>query len=101
MFKKKKSIHTIARDLGVSATTISFIINGKAKENRISSELIKKVEDHLGHINYKPDIIAQSLRTGKSNLIGMLMEDISDAFFPPSPEVWKWGWRTAAINCFL
>ncbi|MBO9617843.1 MAG: LacI family DNA-binding transcriptional regulator [Niabella sp.] len=81
MIRKKKSIHTIARDLGVSATTISFIINGKAKENRISSELIKKVEDHLGHINYKPDIIAQSLRTGKSNLIGMLMEDISDAFF--------------------
>jgi len=79
--KKKDSIHTIAKDLGVSATTISFIVNGKAKENRISNELINRVEDHLTRINYKPDMIAQSLRTGKSNLIGMLVEDISDVFF--------------------
>ncbi|HMR82521.1 MAG TPA: LacI family DNA-binding transcriptional regulator [Niabella sp.] len=79
--KKKSSIHTIAKDLGVSATTISFIINGKARENRISDELITRVEKHLALIDYKPDVIAQSLRTGKSNLIGMLVENISDAFF--------------------
>lgn len=71
--KKTNSIHTIAKDLGVSATTISFIINGKARKNGISDQVIKRVERPFMDINYKPD-------TGKSKLIGMLVEDISDFF---------------------
>jgi len=75
------SIHSIAADLGVSSTTISFIINGKARENRISEQLIKRVEAHLNKIGYQPNLLAQSLRTGKTKVIGMLVEDISDPFF--------------------
>ena len=77
----KKSIHTIAKELGVSATTISFIINGKAKQKGISEQMTKRVKAYLQKIGYKPNINAQSLRTGKTNIIGMLVEDISDPFF--------------------
>ncbi|UAY56039.1 LacI family DNA-binding transcriptional regulator [Arachidicoccus terrestris] len=78
---KNNSIHTIANDLGVSPTTISFIINGKARENRISERLVERVEAYLKKIGYQPNLLAQSLRTGKTNVIGMLVEDISDPFF--------------------
>jgi len=78
---KKRSIHTIAKELGISSTTISFVINGKAESRRISNSVIKRVKDHLDKVGYRPNMIAQSLRTGKTNIIGMLVEDISDPFF--------------------
>ncbi|MEO7048629.1 MAG: LacI family DNA-binding transcriptional regulator, partial [Ferruginibacter sp.] len=34
---KKISIHDIARHLNVSATTVSFVLNGKAEERKISN----------------------------------------------------------------
>jgi LacI family transcriptional regulator len=79
--KKKLSIHDLAKQLGVSATAISFVINGKAEEKGISESLRKKIVDYIDEIGYKPNIVAQSLRTGKTKIIGMLVEDISDDFF--------------------
>ncbi len=79
--KKRTSIHDIAKHLGVSATTISFVLNGKAEEMRISEEVKKKVTTYIKEIGYQPNLIAKSLRTGKSQIIGMLVEDISDPFF--------------------
>lgn len=78
---KKQSIHTIAKEVGLSATTVSLIINGVGKENRISDAAIKRVEDYLEKIDYSPNVLAKALRTGKTNVIGMLVEDISDPFF--------------------
>ena len=79
--KKKVSIHDIASQLNISATTVSFILNGKGKEKRISVRLQKKVLDYVQQVNFQPNQIAQSLRTGKTKIIGMLVEDISDPFF--------------------
>jgi LacI family transcriptional regulator len=79
--KKKLSIHDLAKEIGVSATAISFVINGKAVEKGISEELQKKILAHIKEVGYKPNLVAQSLRTGKTKLIGMMLEDISDVFF--------------------
>jgi LacI family transcriptional regulator len=79
--KKKISIHDIAKELNVSATTISFVLNGKADEKKISVDVRRKVSDYITKVGYQPNMIAKSLRTGKSNIIGMLVEDISDPFF--------------------
>lgn len=78
---KKISMDDIARDLNISKSTISFIINGKAKEMRISEKLTKRVLDYVKEKNYNRNALAQSLRTGKSKIIGLIVEDISDAFF--------------------
>ncbi|KEO74682.1 LacI family DNA-binding transcriptional regulator [Anditalea andensis] len=78
--KQKVSIKDIAKELGVSITTISFVINGKAK-NRISEKVIKKIEDYIEKVGYRPNSSAQSLRTGKSQTIVFMAEDISDPFF--------------------
>jgi LacI family transcriptional regulator len=79
--KKKTSIHDIARQLNVSSTTVSFVLNGKAEENRISKELVDKILKYVKKVGYQPNLLAKSLRTGKSMIICMLVEDISDPFF--------------------
>ena len=79
--KKKFSIHDIARDLEVSATTISFVLNGGTQGKKVSEPVKQKILDYVQSIGYKPNLVARSLRTGKSRIIGMLVEDISDPFF--------------------
>ena len=80
MAKKKISITDIARELNVSITTVSFVLNNKAR-NRISEEVIKKIQDYVKRVGYKPNQLAQGLRTGKSKIIVFMVEDISDVFF--------------------
>lgn len=81
MSKKAIVIGDIARHLNISATTVSFILNGKAREKRISDELAEKVLKYVKEVNYSPNQLAQSLRTGKTNLIGLIVENISNPFF--------------------
>jgi len=81
MKKKPVSIRNIADELKISVTTVSFVLNGKAKEKHISKELTKKVLDYAKLINYRPNQIAQSLRTGKSKILVFMVEDISNNFF--------------------
>lgn len=79
--KKRLSISDIAKNLGVSVTTVSFILNGKAKEKRISDAMTGRVLEYVKKVGYKPNQLAKSLRTGKSKTLGLLVEDISNAFF--------------------
>lgn len=79
--KKKILISDIARQLGISITTVSFILNGKSKEKRISEHLTKKVLKLVEEVGYRPNQLAQSLRTGKTKTIGLMVESISNTFF--------------------
>lgn len=79
--KKRILISDIAKALGVSVTTVSFILNDKAKEKRISESLTKRVLDYVKKVGYKPNELAKSLRTGKTKIIGLIIEDISNPFF--------------------
>jgi LacI family transcriptional regulator len=81
MKKKRSSIVDIARELNISITTVSFILNGKAREKRISNELVEKVLKFVDEVNYVPNQLAKSLRTGKTHIIGLIVEDISNVFF--------------------
>ncbi|TWR24631.1 LacI family transcriptional regulator [Mucilaginibacter achroorhodeus] len=78
---KKVSIVDIANTLNISKTTVSFILNGRAQEKRISEELVERVQKLVKEVGYKPNSLAKSLRTGKSNIIGLMVEDISNPFF--------------------
>ena len=81
MLKKKHSIKAIAKDLNISPTTVSFVLNGKATQNRISQRMIEKVLAHVDQIGYRPSQLAKSLRTGRSSIIAFMVEDISNPFF--------------------
>ena len=78
---KKTSLNDIAKHLGVSKTLVSFVLNGRGKEFRISDEICQKVIDTAKEMNYRPNRIAQGLRTGKTNTIGLIIADIANPFF--------------------
>ncbi|SHM12339.1 transcriptional regulator, LacI family [Chitinophaga jiangningensis] len=75
------SIKDIAKQAGVSPTTVSFVLNGKAKEKRISDQVSKKIQKIAGKLKYKPNQLARGLRTGKTKTIGLIVEDIANNFF--------------------
>lgn len=79
--KKRISIVDIAKQLNVSKSTVSFVLNGHAQEKRISEEMIQRVMKFVEEVGYRPNSFAQGLRTGKSNTIGLMVEDISNPFF--------------------
>ncbi|MFD2144991.1 LacI family DNA-binding transcriptional regulator [Mucilaginibacter antarcticus] len=79
--KKRLSIADIAEALNISKTSVSFILNGQAEEKRISKKLVDKVVQYVEEVGYKPNLLAKSLRTGKSNTIALMVEDISNPFF--------------------
>ena len=89
MKRKAVSIKNIADELKISVTTVSFVLNGKAKEMHISKDLTQKVLDYAKLINYKPNQIAQSLRTGKSKILVFMVEDISNLFFSKLARVFE------------
>ncbi|MGY4384966.1 LacI family transcriptional regulator [Pedobacter sp. UYP24] len=78
---KPASIKDIASKAKVSITTVSFILNGKASQMRISAAVIERVEAIIKELDYKPNQIARSLRTGNTKTIGLIVEDISNPFF--------------------
>lgn len=78
---KKVSLKDIAEMTGVSTSTVSFILNGKASEMRISEALKKKVLATANRLGYQPNQVAVSLRTGQTKILGLLVEDISNNFF--------------------
>jgi len=75
------SIKDIAQQAGVSPTTVSFVLNGKGKEKRISEQVSKRIMKIAAKLKYKPNQLARGLRTGKTKTIGLIVEDIANSFF--------------------
>lgn len=71
----------MARRLGVSPTTVSFVLNGKQKEKRISDRVAKRIIAMAKKLKYEPNHMARGLRTGKTKTIGLIVEDIANHFF--------------------
>lgn len=77
----KVSLKVIAQELGVSAATVSLVLNGKNKQGRVSAELSKKILDKAAELNYVPNSLAKGLKMGQSKSIGLIVSDISNVFF--------------------
>lgn len=78
---KKTSIKDIAQYVGVSTALVSYVLNGKEKEARVGEEVAKKIRTAAVKLNYQPNFIAKSLKSGKTNTIGFIAADISNPFF--------------------
>jgi len=66
---------------GYSYSTISRVLTGKAKEFRISDETARVIIEAAEKLNYRPNILARSLRLKKSTTIGLIVPDIQNPFF--------------------
>ena len=72
-------IKDIAREAGVSTATVSHVIN---RTKYVTDDTRARVRQAIEKFNYQPNAHAQMLATGRSNIVGLLVSDISNPFFP-------------------
>jgi LacI family transcriptional regulator len=80
MAKKRTTMKEIARELGVSRTTISLVLQGKGDEYRISRETQELVLAHVREQDYKPNFLAKALNRGRTDIIGAVFPDVFESF---------------------
>jgi DNA-binding LacI/PurR family transcriptional regulator len=73
------NMHEIARMAGVSLGTVSHVLNNSA---RVREPLRKRVLEAVQAAGYQPSQLARGLRRDKTNMIGMIIPDITNPFFP-------------------
>src|SRR6202042_3892794 len=69
----------VAKMAGVSLGTVSHVLNGSA---RVREPLRKRVLDVVNSLDYQPSQLARGLRRVKTNMIGMVIPDVTNPFFP-------------------
>ena len=72
------NIKDVAEKAGVSITTVSHVIN---ETRYVSDDLKSRVLSAMTALNYRPNTLARSLRSGRSRTIGLVIPDISNLFF--------------------
>lgn len=77
--RSKYTMKDVARLAGVSVTTVSVVINQTLP---VSEARRKKVHAAMKALDYHPDAIARSLKTGRTRVIGIVVPDVTNAFYP-------------------
>ncbi|WEK34243.1 MAG: substrate-binding domain-containing protein [Candidatus Pseudobacter hemicellulosilyticus] len=76
--KRKVSLKDIATKANVSAAAVSYVLNGQ--EHRVSPEMAHRIKTLAQKLNYRPHHIARSLKTRRTNTIGLVVANISYRF---------------------
>ena len=69
----KVTMKQVAEEAGVSIATVSFIVNGKADEQKIPEQTIRHIEEVVERLHYRPSPHARALHRGKTETIGVLV----------------------------
>jgi len=72
------TIYEVSKLAGVSLATVSRVIN---KNSRVSDKTRQKVEDAMTELGYRPNSIAQSLASNRTNSVGILVSELHGPFF--------------------
>ncbi|MEZ5426847.1 MAG: LacI family DNA-binding transcriptional regulator [Pyrinomonadaceae bacterium] len=72
-------IKDVAKEAGVSTATVSHVIN---ETKFVTDETRRRVQQAIEKLNFYPNAHARSLASGRTNIIGLLVSDISNPFFP-------------------
>ena len=72
------TINDVAEEAEVSVATVSHVINGT---RYVSPELTERVEDAMEKLGYHTNAVARSLKTNKTQTIGLIASDLSNPFF--------------------
>ena len=76
--KKRITISDIAAMADTSKTTVSFYLNGKTE--RMSAETQARIKDAIAKTGYEPSPIARGMNAKKTQLVGVIIGDITNAF---------------------
>ena len=67
--RKRAKIADVAKRAGVSATTASLVLNGRAAELRIAEATFQRVLEAAEELNYTPNMLQRSMRRGTTQLV--------------------------------
>jgi LacI family transcriptional regulator len=73
------SIKQIAQHVGVSTATVSNALTGKG---RVSPEMVERIRKCADQLDYRPSSAARALKSGQSNILGLVMPDLTNPLFP-------------------
>jgi len=79
MKKKAPTMRDVARLAEVSVATVSAVANGTAVVSPKRAERVRKAMEAL---DFHPDQIARSLKTGRTQVLGMIVPDVTNPFYP-------------------
>lgn len=77
--KSSTTMRDVARLAEVSIATVSAVANGTAVVSPKRAERVRKAMEAL---DYQPDQIARSLKTGRTQVVGMILPDVTNPFYP-------------------
>jgi LacI family transcriptional regulator len=72
------TIRDVARRAGVAPITVSRVINNSGY---VSARTRQRVEEAIGELKYVPNALAQGLRFNRTNLIALVLSDITNPFW--------------------
>jgi LacI family transcriptional regulator len=79
---KRPTQKDVAQKAGVSRSTVSYVLNDQTQlKIPISDETRQRVMDAITELGYEPDARAQSLRSGSTNIVGVIIPAIQNPFF--------------------
>ena len=94
------TIKDVAKCANVSVATVSRYLNQKGY---ISEKSAQQIEWAIQHLQYKPSKVARSLSTKRSHVIGLIVPDIQNPYFPElaraiEDTAWKYGYTVILCN---
>lgn len=84
MENKKVTSLEVAKLAGVSQSAVSRVFTPGASSSKKTNELVRKAAAKLG---YRPNVLARSLITGKSRIIGLVVAYLDNYFYPEALEL--------------
>jgi DNA-binding LacI/PurR family transcriptional regulator len=77
------TIRDVARESGYSASTVSIVLNNAPLSRFIPEETKGRIQTAARQLGYRPNPLARSLRSQRSNIVGVMVFDITDPFCTP------------------
>lgn len=75
----KTKLSDVARAAGVSPMTVSRVLNGQGGASPETCERVRRIADEM---RYRPNALARGLKSDKSGIVGVVVPDIANPFFP-------------------
>ena len=79
--RRSVTLTDVARRAGVSRTTASYILNGRAAQMRIAASTVTRVRRAVDDLGYRPNRSAQNLRTSTTKTIGVLSDHVASGHY--------------------
>lgn len=82
MRKSRVTLTDVGKRVGVHPSTVSRVLN-PATRGGVGAATVERVDAAAKELGYRPNPFAYSLRTSRSNTIGILIPDLTNPIFPP------------------